>query len=199
MKNRVFARNLLIWVALFCGGSVSAQSVRRKTPSTKSCTVPTEEMQVIVAFAFDSLSHASAVLVNQTQAKLADVDGLNPQLAAQGHGIPPDIREDFKKKNVSSCYIGPFTGVPNVRFMSLSEERQIFGKGINGWREFHKKFGADTSLNSVSRVGFNSDKTVALLYVSSGIAPMGAAGGLCLLERKEGKWVIKWNVVTWST
>jgi hypothetical protein len=125
-----------------------------------------------------------------------DVDSLNLQLAAQGRGIPADVREDFKKKNSRSCNIKPFGGIARLSFLTESEHDEIFEKG---WDEFHRQFGEKASMIVLSRVGFNKDHTLALLHVSSGIGGMAAGGRLYLFERKQNKWVAKTSVPTWTT
>jgi len=65
-----------------------------------------------------------------------DVDSLNLQLAVQGRGIPPDVREDFKKKNTKSCNIEPFGGIDKLNFLSESDHKHVFEQG---WKEFHKR------------------------------------------------------------
>ena len=194
MKSRAFVGSLVILAAFCCGGQ--AQSASRNISRKIFCTVPKEEVRIFIAY--ESLSREPTVVVTQTQATPVDIDSYNLQLAAQGYGIPPDFRADFKKKNTSACTIRPFTGVPNLRFISGAEEKRIFRKGINGWHEFHRRYGKNTSIDELSRVGFNSDKTLALLHVSSGISSGGVAGTLYLLERMNDKWVIKWQIETWG-
>ena len=112
-------------------------------------------------------------------------------VTAQGRGIPTEVRADFNNKNKSSCVIQPFDGVPNLRFISKSEERHILAAGTT---EFDKKYGKGAEIVAVSRVGFNSDKTLALLHVL-----YSSSGELYLLEHKDGKWVIKFYVQTKAT
>ncbi|MHB8484852.1 MAG: hypothetical protein ACYDCM_03830 [Candidatus Acidiferrales bacterium] len=199
MWRHVFVRGLLLIWTVFCfGGSLPAQFTNQDTRHRKSCVVPKEEVQVFVAY--ESTSKEPAVVVTQTQAASVDIDSYNLQLAAHGYGIPPELRADFKNKSKSSCFIEPFKGVPNLRFISKAEQERIFRKDVvRGWKEFHRKYGQDTSMDELSSVGFNSDKTLALLHVSSGLGSAAGEGILYLLERKNGKWVIKWHIETWVT
>ena len=85
-----------------------------------------------------------------------------------GHAIPSDVRADFTEKNKAGCLIEPFGGVRNLRFMSSSEEEKLFARD---WSEFIKRYGKGAERVAMSRVGFSSDKSLALvhiLYSSSG-------------------------------
>jgi len=153
------------------------------------CEVPAEETGVFVSyFKAEGPSPGLTVLVTRTVPADMNVDTFNLQLAAKGRGIPPDVRADFKEKNKSGCAIVPFSGLANLRFISKAEHDQIFQ---TGWTEFHKRYGEEVSILWLSRVGFNRGKTLALLYVSSGMGRLAVGGVLYLLERKEAKWVIK--------
>jgi len=174
-----------------------AQAANRTVEQKKLCTVQGEEIEV-----FDSYlkgGTAPQVLVTRTVPPHVDVDAINLQLAVQGRGIPPDVRTDFKEKNKSSCLIRPFEGIPNVHFVSKKEHDLMFRNSSAGWSDFHKKFGKEAEILLLSRVGFNPEKTLALLHVSSGMGGMAGGGTLYLFERKNGKWVIKSHIQTWTT
>lgn len=200
MRRHVFVRTLLlIWAVLCVGGSLRGQSTNRDSSHRKSCIVPKEEVQVFIAY--ELFSHEPTVVVTQTQARPVNfIDSYNLNFAARGYRIPPELRADFKKKSKSSCFIEPFTGVPDLRFISKAEQERIFRIDVvGGWKEFHRKYGQDTSMDELSSVGFNSDKTLALLHVSSGLGSAAGEGILYLLERKNGKWVVRWHIETWVT
>ena len=168
-----------------------AQDSAKVTSPRKNCKVTKEEVEVYTYFLRgESASSRLTVLVTNTDARNYDVDTLNLQLAAQGHGIPPELRGDFTDKNEISCAIEPLSGIPNIRFISKSESESIFAAG---WKEFHKRYGKDSVLVTVSRVGFSPDKTLALLHVIEGISHDGVAGELYFLERKNGKWQIRFH------
>jgi hypothetical protein len=126
-----------------------------------------------------------------TQRWIEDIDTFNLPLAVRGHALPPEARADFTIKNKTSCLIRPFSGVANLRFMPESEEKDL---SSSGWSDFQKKYGKSAEAIAVSRVGFNSDKTLALLHVL-----YSASGELHLLERKNGKWEVKFRVQTKAT
>lgn len=139
----------------------------------------------------DTSPQSSTVIMATTQRWIDDVDTFNLSLAAQGHALPPEVRADFTNKNKTSCLIPPFSGVANLRFMSEAEEKDLFS---SGWKEFQQRYGKRAEPVAVSRVGFNSDKSLALVHIL-----YSASGELCLLERRNGKWEVKFRVQTKAT
>ena len=170
-------------------------------PKRMKCTVQEEEKEIYVAYLHATDSPGSIrLLVTETDRRLfgsgLDWDSINLRLAANGRGIPPDVRHDFEEKNKASCAIEPIVGIERLRLISKSDEDKIFK---TGWDEFHKKYGKDAECVSLSRVGFNAGRSLALLHVSGGIGPMAAGGMLYVFERKDGQWTIKTQVATWTT
>lgn len=194
MRTRTILGVMFLSIGGFVHEPLWAQTAGGAASHNTHCAAAKEEIEVFA----DVLrgGHDQTVLVTKTATMGVDVDYVNLQLAVKGRGIPPDVRIDFKKKNKSSCLIEPFTGITNLDFITQSEQDQLFREG---WSEFHKKYGKNASLVSLSRVGFNADKTLALVHVSSGIGSMAAGGTLYLLEKKEGKWVVKSSMGTWTT
>jgi hypothetical protein len=183
----LFVLSPLVMAAPLC-----AQSQGNTMPSNSYCSLLKEEVDVYKSqLNAESSSKSVTVLVTKTVGYIDDMDVYNLRLAAQGRGIPTEVRADFNNKNKSSCVIQPFDGVPNLRFISKSEERHILAAGTT---EFDKKYGKGAEIVAVSRVGFNSDKTLALLHVL-----YSSSGELYLLEHKDGKWVIKFYVQTKAT
>lgn len=169
-----------------------AQSQKDATPASSHCGLLKEEVDVYESLLkADSSSKSLTVLVTRTVRWIDDIDVFNVPLALHGRAIPVEVRADFKDKNKSSCIIQPFGDVPNLRFISENDERRIFAADTT---EFYKKYGKGAETVAFSRVGFNFDRTLALVHVLS-----SAAGELYLLEHKDGKWVTKFRVQTKAT
>jgi len=178
-------------------GSIEAQTANGTAPQDAVCKVQKDEIEIYASFLKEkTVPHVQTVLVTKTGAYDVDVDEVNLQLAVKGHGIPVELRTDFKEKNKSSCLIEPFVGVMNLNFISTADRDRLFR---TGWNEFHRKYGKDAVQVVLSRVAFNSEKTLALLHVAMGIDKMAAGGTLYLLEKRDGKWLIKSQIETWVT
>jgi hypothetical protein len=181
--------SLLVCIFFHCAVILSAQSTNKAGANQASCTVPTDEITVLAAI-YSHPFHDPEVIVTETEL-WSFPDVVNLQLSAHGRGLPPDLRKDFDDKNRSRCTIGPFIRDTNVHFISGAESRQIFQIG---WNEFYRRFGKNAGIDAISRVGFNSDKTLALVHTMGAAGPNGAAGTLYLLQRNHKKWAIKFSM-----
>jgi hypothetical protein len=192
MKSRVLAFCLGISTILAVSQRILAQDSAEKASSKIRCRVTKEEVEVYADFlrSQQEPTHLTAI-VTHTDARDYDIDSFNWQLAARGHGIPPEIRDDFRNKNRVYCTVEPFSGIPNLKFISRSEENK-------SWSEFHKMYGKGSNIVTVSRVGFSQNKNLALLEVLWA-GQGGAAGFLYMLERKDKVWVVKWYIQTAAT
>jgi hypothetical protein len=112
VELKAFIASLFIVVGLAAPQQCVAQSANSTAQQKKLCTVQSQEIEVFDSYLKEGIA-SPQVLVTKTASPHVDVDTLNLQLAAQGRGIPPDVRTDFKEKNKSSCLIKSFTGIPN--------------------------------------------------------------------------------------
>jgi hypothetical protein len=198
VRPRAFVIILFITASTISPKQLWSQASDITAQQDKPCVFQAEETEVLTSYLRQGTA-SLRVLVTKTDSQYIDVDALNLQLAAKGRGIPPDVRMDFSDKNKSSCVIQPFTGIPNLRFISKHEENLMFQVPSKGWSKFHKKYGKEAEMLWLSRIGFNSEKTLALLHVSGAMGGMAGGGTLYLFERKDGKWVIKSQIQTWFT
>jgi hypothetical protein len=187
--RRIGTRALFVWILFLSADSLFAQITNKAGANQAACTVPKDEMTALDAIYGVPYDEPNVMVTKTEQWSLPDVVKL--QLAAQGRGLPLDLRRDFEEKNKSSCMILPFFSNRNVHFISAAEERQIFRIG---WNEFYRRFGKNAGIDKVSRVGFNSNKTLALVHLSGAAGPNGAAGTLYLLQRNQNKWTIKFSM-----
>ena len=85
-------------------------------------------------------------------------------------------------------------------FIFEKDLKAIFKEGVSGWKEFYEKYPNSGGVNEVSAVGFNADKTVAVVYVAHSCGGLCGGGGFEVLEKKAGKWQpLKWKAsfCTW--
>jgi hypothetical protein len=187
-----------IAVALLCCGCFALAQTETSPP--KGCTVPARELDVMKAFLKGWVADAiPTVVVTFTESSGVDVDSVNLQLAVRGQGVPTAVRQDFKKKATSDCRIPPSLAIKGVRFISRDEHGQIFRNSRRGWAEFHKRYGKSARLVTLSRVGLSPDRTLALLYVTSGIDTRAGSGYVYVFQRNEGRWVKKSEIAAWFT
>jgi hypothetical protein len=58
-----------------------------------------------------------------------------------------------------------------------------------GWEGFYQRYPDSGGWIELSAVGFNVDKTVAVVYMGHHCGPLCGRGGFHVLEKKDGKWV----------
>lgn len=79
-------------------------------------------------------------------------------------------------------------------FIFEKELDGIFSDGVGGWKNFYQKYPDSGGYNELSAVGFNSDKTVAVVYVAHSCGGLCGAGQFYVVEKKDGRWQeLKWK------
>ena len=72
--------------------------------------------------------------------------------------------------------------------------KAIFEQGIEGWNAFYEKHPDSGGWIELSAVGFNADKTVAVVYMGHSCGGLCGGGQFHVLQKKDGKWLpLKWN------
>ena len=88
--------------------------------------------------------------------------------------------------------IGRYPINPYIKFklphtlITDTEIDQIFSNG--GWREFYRRYPNSRGIVYLSRVGFNSNETQALLYFAHQYTEAAGEGFLVLLKKTQGEW-----------
>src|SRR5215470_20228873 len=113
---KIVLGTLALCASLLTGNSVYAQTLKPQASVQSHCAVTKEELEVFTSYEF--LSKTRTVVVTQTEPRFLDFDNLNLRLAAQGRGLPLDLRDDFKQKNISSCPFKAFADAQNLVFIS---------------------------------------------------------------------------------
>ncbi len=90
-----------------------------------------------------------------------------------------------------------FTFRGKVIFLSEKEQKQVFRKGQDGWTRFNKKYPKAKRIISFSRVGFNQERTQALVSVSMSCGGQCGEGGFILLQKENGKWNVQKDIGLW--
>lgn len=75
-------------------------------------------------------------------------------------------------------------------------------KNIEGWKDFYAKYPNSGGIINVSAVGFNADKTLALLYVGHSCGGLCGGGRYHLMSKVDSKWnELQWKgtTCTWAS
>jgi hypothetical protein len=87
----------------------------------------------------------------------------------------------------------------NVTLVSAEEIQYIFGKPeINkGWEEFYRRYPDSNGTISFSRIGYNKDKTRAMVELGNMYASLGGEGRMIFLKIENNEWKITKAIPTW--
>ena len=68
------------------------------------------------------------------------------------------------------------------------ELKLTFESGPTGWENFYKQHPDSGGFIVLSAVGFNADKTVAVVYMGHSCGNLCGEGRFHVLQKKDGKW-----------
>ena len=132
-----------------------------------------------------------------------DVLTTNRRLSLINSFTNPDLMDlllnDYSIRNNNKYHIPDKIPIKNtkIQFISNTELNTIFSHGIiKGWKLFHEKYPNSFGFISFSKVGFNNDKTNAIVYVEFEFGSKAATYDYYILSKKNNKWVIvkKFNI-----
>ncbi len=81
--------------------------------------------------------------------------------------------------------------------ISSAELTSTFEQG--GWERFYAKYPDSGGLIELSAVGFNADKTVAVVYMGHSCGLLCGGGEFHVLQKRDGKWLpLSWRGMSCS-
>jgi hypothetical protein len=84
-----------------------------------------------------------------------------------------------------------FKLTPPPKLISSEELKSIFER--SKWPGFYRKYEDSDGLIELSAVGFNADKTVAVVYMGHSCGTQCGGGRFHVMQKKEGKWTqLEW-------
>ena len=87
-----------------------------------------------------------------------------------------------------------FTSEIPYDLVAKASIRTYFAKaGVDGWPAFYNKYPDSGGFITMSAVGFNADKTIAIVYMGHSCGGLCGGGLYHFLRKTEGKWsVFQW-------
>lgn len=132
------------------------------------------------------------VLRAETRPFVPDWDRLRERL--------PDLEAEtiagYSARNARSSPLRQFLDLPmEARLLTEDEWKAILDQG--GWDAFYARFPGAPGLTELSRVGFNRERTQALIYMGTMSHYLAGAGFFYLLEKEGDSWKVKDQVMVW--
>lgn len=169
------------------------------TPIVSRAEIEKEEETVYSSF-FKNYSEPIVILQEtSTGFLLSSSDELQQRMEYITSGFPSASKEtldDFLEHNRQPSQLSPEMelGVEYV-LLSVDEFSSIMNQS-NGWDAFYEKY-SRSGYVQLSRVGFNQTLDQAVLYIGSVSGPLMSSGDYYLMEKKDGQWAIKEQVLAW--
>ncbi len=111
--------------------------------------------------------------------------------------LTPEIVADFKLKNVQPLPLkSQFSLNVSYLLMSDKEWREIF-TDQDAWKYFYQLYPHSQGVMTLSRVGFNSDLDMALVYVGNSSGFLAGAGYYVLMVKENGLWEDVAEIMVW--
>ncbi len=117
--------------------------------------------------------------------------------------LSKEIIEDSITKNTKSYELSDkFNSEANVKLLGGSEREELFKKLNENYYEWGKVFrqkypAGGVTIISLSRVGFNAEKSQALVFTDYQCGWTCGEGNYVLLTKKEGQWKVKKKSMKW--
>lgn len=190
--------NLLkrIPVALF---TLSFTACSFLTPAaTPSAADIEKEEQAVYSF-FVGGGERTVLILQDTS---ADISANDPQKSLDyiRSGLPSlsdEALDNFVQRNQQSGPLAPDMEL-DVDYILLSTEELSEITRQSNWGEvITQKYPGSYGYTMFSRVGFNNTLDQAVIYVGSMAAPLMGSGFYYLMEKENGDWVIKEQVMAW--
>lgn len=115
-------------------------------------------------------------------------------------GVEKEVLEDFNAKNRRKSFElskNLFSVDNKIVLINESEMNEIFSDHNAGWKFFYEKYPESQGITTLSRVGFNSDKTKALVYFGTQSDWLAGAGYLVILQKDAKNWKIIKKSICW--
>ena len=169
------------------------------TPAaTPSAADIEKEEQAVYSF-FVGGGERTVLILQDTS---ADISANDPQKSLDyiRSGLPSlsdEALDNFVQRNQQSGPLAPDMEL-DVDYILLSTEELSETTRQSNWGEvITQKYPGSYGYTMFSRVGFNNTLDQAVIYVGSMAAPLMGSGFYYLMEKENGDWVIKEQVMAW--
>ena len=181
---------LLIPASLAC-------SLFTSTPAPSQADLEREEQAVYAVFVRGS--KGPALILENTSTSTMDegpqqmIDNIKDGLP----GISNDTIDSYVERNAQSTQLSPDMQL-GVDYVLLSQEELAEISRQPNWHEvLTEKYPGSEGYTIFSRVGLNRSLDQAVVYVGQVAGPLMGAGYYYLLEKQDGEWAIKEQIMVW--
>ncbi len=188
---------------LFVGLALSGTLLRSQAVAPLAA-VPAEEYAVYAAAMLKVVHGSSFVVVDTTSMhnKPGEIPAALNFPPEDKPRLTADLVGDFKMKNSApSTLASGFPAAVSVTLITEAERQAMFagclGGDACGWSVFYKRYAGASGITSLSRVGFNDARDIALLYLGHSRDWEAGMGLYVLLAKHEGRWEVTSLTTSW--
>lgn len=163
-----------------------------------------EEYQIYSLILNENFKGSNDLIVKQSTSGSHSISFGNTYyeaLKSENQNLDTTIFIDFDAKNKATYNLdNKFEGSTKpVKLISDEELKYIFdSQDLNkDWNEFYKRYSKSNSMIQFTRVGFNLDKSQAVVEVGNYYASLGADGFIVYLVKENNVWKIVKTINTW--
>jgi hypothetical protein len=150
----------------------------------------------VYAVVLDEKKNRTQLVIDE-YTRIADLSNSDSQrILEQLAPLTKETYEDFVAKNEKpSKLTNEFNLKAEIKFLGKEDEVPQ-DRTKDPWEAFHQKYRAG-AIHTLSRVGFNKDKTQALVFVAFICGGLCGEGNYFLLTKNEGQWKIEKKLFAW--
>jgi|SRR5215216_1624816 len=198
----------LLGVFVICAATLSNQcstaskSGKETPPLLQNEQSPKKDANVVDV---DDYSVYSVVLNDEeyVDAKTSQVVIRNHTLSGftggpiQNSSLSRETIDEYESKNRSTTPLKAELNL-KVRYTLISDEEvdKLFEDHVAGWESFYSKFPGSKGLMHVSRVGYNSDRSQALVQVGIGCGDTCGHTQVIFLRKDNNQWLVEAKFLT---
>ncbi len=160
-------------------------------------------LQAVVKEKYGDKNERFVVINKKVDGCSFDIDRLYIIDELQKSGISVEILEELNKdcdskKGDYRLKADSFKLKSKVILITAQElEKFFYPSCSDGWKNFYKKYPSSNGTMSLSRVGFNSGKNLAVINFGNQEQCLSGNGQIIFLQKDKGVWKIKKTQPTW--
>ncbi|MBI5962427.1 MAG: hypothetical protein HY863_03035 [Chloroflexi bacterium] len=192
MSTNLFKKTSIVLLAL----NFIACSLLTPDATPIAADIEKEEQSIYSFFISDTPGVAVILLDTSTNISSDDpqqtIDYINS-------GLPNASKEtldNYLERNRRSSQLSSDMQLGVDYILLSTDDLSTIMRRTNGWNAFYEKY-SHSGYTQFSRVGFNNSLDQAMVYVGQMAGPLMGNGFYYLMEKKDGQWVIKEQVMVW--
>jgi hypothetical protein len=166
------------------------------TPTPSAADIEKEEQSV---YSFFVSGNGTALILQDTS---TSISGDDPQktvdfIKSGLKSVSKETLDNYLERNAAPSRLSLNMNL-GMDYILLSEDELASITSQPNWGEvLSNKYPGSHGYTMFSRVGFNNSLDQAVIYVGNMAGPLMGSGYYYLMEKKNGEWVIKEQIMVW--